>query len=137
MSVPRHVAIVMDGNGRWAKKRFLPRQAGHRAGVDNVKEIVKACDEQGIEVLTLFAFSSENWNRPKDEVSYLMRLFVDALRKQIRELHERNVRIRFIGERTAFSQELQHHIEENEELTHDNTGPTLIIAANYGGQWDI
>ena len=135
--VPRHVAIIMDGNGRWANRRRLPRIAGHRAGVNTVKSIVRACGEKGIEVLTLFAFSSENWRRPQEEVGLLMGLFMTALEQQVRKLHDRNVRLRIIGERNAFSTALQQQIDAGEALTRDNTGLTLVIAANYGGRWDL
>ncbi len=134
---PRHVAIIMDGNGRWAEQRRLPRIAGHRAGVDVVKGVVEACGEKGIEVLTLFAFSSENWRRPEEEVGLLMGLFMTALEQQVRNLHRNNVRLRIIGERSAFAPRLQSRITEAEELTRANTGLTLVVAANYGGRWDI
>ncbi len=135
--VPRHVAIIMDGNGRWAQRRHLPRFAGHKAGVDAVKAVVEACGEKGVEALTLFAFSSENWRRPQDEVGWLMGLFMTALEQQARKLHKNNVRLRVIGDRSAFSQALQHRIAETEELTRENRGLTLVVAANYGGRWDI
>ncbi|MGQ0657686.1 MAG: isoprenyl transferase [Chromatiales bacterium] len=136
-SIPRHVAIIMDGNGRWAKRRGLPRIAGHRAGVEAVRAIVKACSTKGIEVLTLFAFSSENWRRPKAEVRLLMELFLTALQQEIRRMHENAVRLRVIGERGAFPAKLQRCIAEAEAVTHANTGLTLVVAANYGGHWDI
>ncbi len=136
-SPPRHVAIVMDGNGRWAKQRKLPRFAGHTAGVDTVKGVVRACVEKGIEVLTLFAFSSENWRRPRDEVSMLMGLFISALDQQVKKLHDNDIRLRVIGDRSAFNATLQKRIRDAEALTRDNTGLTLVIAANYGGRWDI
>lgn len=135
--LPRHVAIIMDGNGRWARKRRLPRVAGHRAGVDAVKEVVRACGELGIGALTLFAFSSENWRRPKEEVGVLMGLFMAALDNQVRKLHENNIRLRIIGDRLAFSDALQQRISQAEVLTSDNTGLRLSVAANYGGRWDI
>ena len=135
--IPRHVAIIMDGNGRWAEQRRRPRFAGHRAGVDAVKGVVEACGEKGIEVLTLFAFSSENWRRPEEEVGLLMGLFMTALEQQVRNLHRNNVRLRIIGERSAFAPRLQSRITEAEELTRANTGLTLVVAANYGGRWDI
>lgn len=135
--LPRHVAIIMDGNGRWAERRRLPRFAGHKAGVDAVKGVVEACGEKGIEVLTLFAFSSENWRRPEEEVGLLMGLFITALEQQAKKLHENNVQLRVIGDRSAFSPELQRRIAEAELLTSQNTGLTLVIAANYGGRWDI
>lgn len=135
--LPRHVAIIMDGNGRWAKKRLLPRIAGHRAGVETVRQIVKACGEKGIEALTLFAFSSENWRRPDKEVSLLMELFLSALQRESKRLHANNVRLRIIGDRTAFPQRLQEEIVKAEQLSQENTGLTLVIAANYGGRWDV
>jgi len=134
---PRHVAIVMDGNGRWARERKLPRFAGHTAGVDTVKGVVRACVEKGIEVLTLFAFSSENWRRPRDEVSMLMGLFVSALDQQVKKLHQNDIRLRVIGDRSAFNPALQKRIRDAETLTRDNSGLVLVIAANYGGRWDI
>ena len=135
--IPRHVAIIMDGNGRWAEQRHLPRIAGHRAGVDAVRGVVEACGEKGIEVLTLFAFSSENWRRPEEEVGLLMGLFMTALEQQAKRLHKNNVRLRIIGERSAFTAQLQSRITEAEQLTRSNTGLTLVVAANYGGRWDI
>ena len=134
---PRHVAIIMDGNGRWASRRRLPRFAGHKAGVETVKGVVRACGDKGIEVLTLFAFSSENWRRPQEEVGLLMGLFMTALNQQVRKLHEHNIRLRIIGDRSAFSRTLQERIEAAESLTATNTGLTLVIAANYGGRWDL
>ena len=136
-TIPRHVAIVMDGNGRWAKKRLLPRSVGHREGGKAARRIVEACFERGVEVLTLFAFSSENWRRPEAEVNLLMDLFLTTLRSEVRRLHANNVRLRFIGERSAFSKKLQSHINQAEALTAANTGLILAIAANYGGRWDI
>lgn len=134
---PRHVAIIMDGNGRWANRRRLPRFAGHKAGVETVKGVVRACAEHGVEVLTLFAFSSENWRRPEEEVGLLMGLFMTALEQQVRKLHENNIRLRIIGDRSAFSRMLQERIEAAENLTRDNSGLNLVIAANYGGRWDM
>jgi undecaprenyl diphosphate synthase len=134
---PRHVAIIMDGNGRWASRRRLPRFAGHKAGVETVKGVVRACGEKGIEVLTLFAFSSENWRRPQEEVGLLMGLFMSALEQQVRKLHEHNIRLRIIGDRSAFSSMLQERIEAAEALTRGNSGLNLVIAANYGGRWDM
>jgi undecaprenyl diphosphate synthase len=136
-SLPRHVAVVMDGNGRWANKRHLPRAAGHKAGVNATRKIVESCAKKGIEALTIFAFSSENWNRPKDEVSSLMSLFVSTITAEVKKLDKKNVRVRFIGDRTRFSEKLQQSIEKSEQLTRDNTGLQLNIAANYGGRWDI
>ncbi len=135
--LPEHVAIIMDGNGRWAKKRFLPRAAGHKVGVEAVKTIVETCGELGIKALTLFAFSSENWQRPQKEVNTLMGLFVSSLEKEIKQLHKNNVKLKFIGDRHEFSQKLQTQISASEALTKDNKGLQLVIAANYGGKWDI
>jgi len=134
---PRHVAIVMDGNGRWAQQRSLPRTAGHREGARAVRRVVEACVERGIAVLTLFAFSSENWRRPRREVEILMNLFLTTLRSEIRRLDTANVRLRFIGDLGAFSPTLQDYIKKAEKRTMRNTGLTLVIAANYGGRWDI
>lgn len=135
--VPRHVAIIMDGNGRWAKQRFLPRAAGHRRGVQAVRATVEACVERGVEFLTLFAFSSENWRRPAEEVSFLMSLFVRTLERQVARLHEGGVRLKVIGDRAAFEPRLVELIHEAEVLTARNAGLTLTIAANYGGRWDL
>jgi len=134
---PKHIAIIMDGNGRWAKKRFLPRFMGHITGVKAVKRVVEYCDENNIQVLTLFAFSSENWRRPKDEVSKLMDLFLGTLDKEIDRLYKKNVRLKFIGERADFSKKLQQKMTECELRTENNAGVTLVIAANYGGHRDI
>lgn len=134
---PRHLAIIMDGNGRWAKKRHLPRTAGHQAGVKAVRRVVEYCSKQNIEALTLFAFSSENWRRPEREVSILMELFVATLQKEVSKLDQNGVRLRFIGDCSAFSKELQVKIAEAEEQTRHNTGLNLVIAANYGGRWDM
>ena len=135
--VPRHVAIIMDGNCRWAKKRLLPRVAGHRAGVEAVRQVVRVCADKEIEALTLFAFSSENWRRPEQEVGLLMELFLTALQRETKKLHENNVRLKVVGERTAFSARLQEEILAAEELSKNNTGLTLVVAANYGGRWDV
>jgi undecaprenyl diphosphate synthase len=134
---PRHVAIVMDGNGRWAKQKLLPRSAGHREGVKAVQRVVKACLDRGVEVLTLFAFSSENWRRPEKEVNLLMELFLTTLRSELRRLRDSNVRLRFIGEHSALPLALQEWIKRAESQTAVNTSLTLVIAANYGGRWDI
>ncbi len=134
---PRHVAIIMDGNNRWAKARRLTGVAGHKAGVKAVRSVVETCAREGVEVLTLFAFSSENWRRPEDEVSALMRLFLFALEREVKKLHRNDICLRIIGDRTAFSANLQEHMARAEELTRDNTRMTLVIAANYGGHWDI
>jgi undecaprenyl diphosphate synthase len=136
-TLPRHIAIIMDGNGRWAKRRLLPRIAGHKSGVDVVRQIVKACVERKIEVLTLFAFSSENWRRPESEVSYLMELFISALEREAKKLHEQNIQLRIIGDRSRFDEKLQRAMRNAEQLTNNNTGLKLVVAANYGGQWDI
>ena len=135
--LPRHVAIIMDGNGRWAKKRLLPRVAGHRAGVEAVRQVVRSCAEKGVEALTLFAFSSENWRRPAKEVSLLMELFLTALHRETQRLNNNNVRLRIIGDRAAFPPRLQEEIAKAEQLTAHNTGLTLVVAANYGGRWDV
>ncbi len=137
LAVPRHIAIIMDGNGRWAKKRGLPRYAGHPVGVEAVRKIVEACVERKISVLTLFAFSSENWRRPKKEVSLIMDLFIRSLKKEARRLHRNDVKLKVIGDRSAFSDKLQQHIQDVESLTADNQGLILQVAANYGGRWDI
>jgi undecaprenyl diphosphate synthase len=134
---PRHIAIIMDGNGRWAQKRFMPRVFGHQAGAKAVKKIVEYCINEKIQVLSLFAFSSENWRRPPEEVSLLMKLFNVTLQAQIKKLHEKNVRLVCIGEKSAFSTELQSKIAQGEALTKHNSGLTLVIAANYGGHWDM
>jgi undecaprenyl diphosphate synthase len=136
-ALPKHIAIIMDGNGRWAKKRLLPRIAGHRAGVEAARHIVKCCAKRHIEVLSLFAFSSENWRRPEQEVSYLMELFLNGLEREVSLLHENHVQLRFIGDRTRFNERLIKKIAEVENLTQANTGMVLLIAADYGGQWDI
>ena len=135
--IPRHVAIIMDGNNRWAKKRFLPGIAGHKAGVDAVRAVIDVCATSGVEVLTLFAFSSENWQRPADEVSALMELFLMALRRETKKLLERDIRLRIIGDCSRFHPELQDAIRESEALTEHCQRFTLQVAANYGGQWDI
>jgi undecaprenyl diphosphate synthase len=127
----------MDGNGRWAKKRMLPRIAGHKRGVEVVRDMVKQCATLGVEYLTLFAFSSENWRRPADEVSFLMGLFMEALKKEVIKLHENNIRLVLIGDRSRFDAALCASINEAEKLTQDNTGLVLTIAANYGGRWDM
>ncbi len=134
---PRHVAIIMDGNGRWAKQRGRPRASGHQAGFRTTRDIVEACARQKIDALTLFAFSSENWKRPEKEVGLLMDLFLRALKSEVSKLCENNVRIRFIGERSAFHRKLQDEMIHAEELTDRNTGLELSIAVNYGGRWDI
>ncbi len=135
--IPRHVAIIMDGNGRWAEKRGQPRHAGHRAGVEAVRSSVEQCVGKGVGVLTLFAFSSENWRRPKQEVGLLLDLFLSALQREVRRLDRNGVRLVVIGDRTAFPDKLQQKIAEAEEATAANSAMTLQIAANYGGRWDI
>ncbi|OGT46773.1 MAG: di-trans,poly-cis-decaprenylcistransferase [Gammaproteobacteria bacterium RIFCSPHIGHO2_12_FULL_41_20] len=136
-SLPRHIAIIMDGNGRWAKKRFLPRTLGHQAGVEAVRRVIRRSVERKIEVLSLFAFSSENWRRPPTEVNFLFELFLSALKRETVKLHEQNVRLRVIGEVSRFDDKLRQHILDAQAMTAKNTGMTLVIAANYGGQWDI
>ncbi len=135
--VPRHVAIIMDGNNRWAKKRFLPGVAGHKAGVRAVREVIETCAEAGVEVLTLFAFSSENWKRPADEVSALMELFMAALRREVNKLDKNGIRLKILGDCSRFHPDLQAAIAAAERQTADNTRFVLQIAANYGGRWDI
>ncbi|HEY5789427.1 MAG TPA: polyprenyl diphosphate synthase [Gammaproteobacteria bacterium] len=134
---PRHVAIVMDGNGRWAERRGLPRGAGHRAGVTSVRSVVEASGRLGVEVLTLFAFSSENWRRPEQEVSLLMNLFLTSLRREVKRLQRNGVRLRVIGAREGFAPKLREQIELAERQTAGNNGLLLCIAANYGGRWDL
>ncbi len=135
--VPRHVAIIMDGNNRWAKRRGLPGPAGHRAGVEAVRSVMQACRDHGVEVLTLFAFSSENWGRPRHEVRALLALLSRYLRTEVKQLRDDGVRLRFIGERTRFSARLQRLMEHAERATADNREATVVIAVDYGGQWDI
>ena len=135
--VPRHVAIIMDGNGRWAKRQLLPRIVGHRRGVESVRDTVKACIDRGIGYLTLFAFSSENWRRPVEEVTLLMQLFQAALSNEAAKLHKNGVRLKIIGDTPRFGPKLQAMIGEAEQLTAVNKRLTLTIAANYGGRWDI
>jgi undecaprenyl diphosphate synthase len=127
----------MDGSGRWARQRHMPRVAGHRAGVGRVRSLVESCGHHGVEALTLFAFSTENWRRPRAEVGALMELFMQALKREVRELHRNNVRLRVIGDREALSSALQQRIAEAEELTAGNGGLALNVAANYGGRWDL
>ena len=136
-NIPRHIAVIMDGNGRWAKKRFLPRIAGHKRGVEVVRDMVKQCASLGVEYLTLFAFSSENWRRPAEEVSFLMGLFMEALSQEVSKLNQNNIRLIMIGDRSRFDAALCARIEAAERLTGANTGLTLTIAANYGGRWDL
>jgi len=136
-AVPRHVAIIMDGNGRWARRRRLPRVAGHRRGGEAVRGIVRACVERGVGYLTLFAFSSENWRRPEEEVSILMDLFVRALEQEVVKLDENGIRFKVVGDLTPFDRRIRELIAEGEALTADNARLTLTIAANYGGRWDV
>ncbi len=137
LQVPRHVAIIMDGNGRWARKRMLPRVAGHKAGLDAVRATIKACMAAGVEYLTLFAFSSENWRRPAEEVSFLMGLFLSALQNEVTRLDENGVRLHVIGDLSRFDDGLVDLIRQGEARTATNTRLVLTIAANYGGRWDI
>lgn len=136
-TVPKHIAIIMDGNNRWAKSKYLPGVAGHKAGATAVRKTVEASIRSGVEVLTLFAFSSENWKRPKAEVDALMTLFMRALKKEVKRLKEHQIRLRVIGDVSGFSPALQAQIAKSEKETIDNTGMHLVIAANYGGRWDI
>lgn len=135
--VPRHIAIIMDGNGRWARRRFMPRVAGHRKGVEAVRAVVSRCAERGVGYLTLFAFSSENWRRPAEEVNFLMQLFVRALEEEVVRLHENGIRLRVVGDLSRFEPRLVELIRNAESLTEGNAGLNLTIAANYGGRWDI
>jgi len=135
--LPHHIAIIMDGNGRWAQNRGLPRYAGHKAGVGSVRSVVEQCTQLGVEVLTLFAFSSENWKRPPKEVGMLMELFMTVLNREVKRLARNNVRLRIIGDRSAFSDRLQAKIKEAEAATAGNDGLVLQVAANYGGRWDV
>jgi undecaprenyl diphosphate synthase len=136
-SVPRHIAIIMDGNGRWATKRFMPRVAGHGKGVEAVRSVVEACVERGVEYLTLFAFSSENWRRPADEVSLLMRLFVTALEREVSKMHANDIRLKVVGDLSRFDPHLQELIANAERRTATNERLTVTICANYGGRWDV
>lgn len=135
--IPRHVAIIMDGNGRWAKKRLLPRVSGHEIGVESVREIVSTADQMGIKVLTFFTFSQENWLRPIAEINFLMELFVKALQKYLQDLHSKNIRIQFVGERASLSKSIINAMENAQNLTVNNTGLTMVMAFNYSGKWDI
>jgi len=135
--VPRHVAIIMDGNGRWATRRFLPRVAGHAKGVETVRAVVEACVERGIEYLTLFAFSSENWRRPAEEVSLLMKLFVSALEREVARMHANDIRLKVVGDLSRFDAKLRALIATAERRTAGNRRLTVTVCANYGGRWDI
>jgi undecaprenyl diphosphate synthase len=136
-ALPQHIAIIMDGNGRWAHARMLPRYVGHREGVKAVRRIVEACRNKGVRVLTLFAFSSENWRRPTEEVGWLMELFLRTLKNEVETLHNNGIRIRFIGDRSPFPADLREQIAQAESRTAANEGMDLVVAANYGGHWDI
>jgi undecaprenyl diphosphate synthase len=135
--VPRHIAIIMDGNGRWAKRRLMPRVAGHRKGVEALRGVIRACAERGVSHLTVFAFSSENWRRPQEEVTLLMELFMRALENEVARLHENGIRFHVIGDLSGFSERIQALIRDAEALTRNNTRLTFTVAANYGGRWDI
>jgi len=134
---PKHIAIIMDGNGRWAQKRMMPRIMGHHAGVKAVRKVVEYCAREEIQVLSLFAFSSENWRRPKEEVSLLMELFMSTLQSEVDKLDKNNIRLRIIGDKSVFPESLQNKIYAAERQTAENSGLTLVIAANYGGRWDV
>lgn len=136
-NIPRHVAIIMDGNGRWATRRFLPRVTGHVKGVDAVRGVVEACVTRGVDYLTFFAFSSENWRRPAEEVSLLMRLFVTALDREVAKMHANGIRLKVVGDLSRFDEKLQRMIDNAARRTAGNTGLTVTICANYGGRWDI
>ena len=136
-NIPKHVAIIMDGNGRWAQKKGSARIVGHKAGVETVRSVIQTCVEKGIEVVTLFAFSSENWRRPEKEVSLLMSLFLMALQREVKKLHKNDVQLRIVGDVSAFDNKIQDQIIKAEALTKNNKTLVLNIAANYGGQWDI
>lgn len=136
-TLPQHIAIILDGNGRWAQKKGLPRIMGHHAGVKAVRKIVAACGKKGISALTLFAFSSENWRRPAEEVNHLMKLFLNILPLEVNKLHKNNVQIRFIGSTSRFHPELLAWMDKAEQLTAHNTGLKLVLAVDYGGRWDI
>jgi undecaprenyl diphosphate synthase len=135
--VPRHIAVVMDGNGRWAKRRFLPRVAGHKQGLEAVRALIRGAQKNGVECLTIFAFSSENWQRPPDEVSFLMDLFLRALREEVQKLHGNGIRFRAIGDTAVLSEETRNLIQEAETLTQSNHAFCLNVAVNYGGRWDV
>jgi undecaprenyl diphosphate synthase len=135
--IPQHIAVIMDGNGRWASKRHLPRMVGHERGVAALRGVVESCMRRGVKYLTVFAFSSENWRRPEEEVSFLMGLFIKALEREVRELKANGVRLRVIGDLTAFNKNLRDMISRAEATTQDNDAFHLTVAANYGGRWDI
>ncbi len=136
-NIPKHIAIIMDGNGRWAAQRHLPRVAGHQQGTESVRAMLRACSQKGIEILTLFAFSSENWSRPRTEIDFLLSLFLRSLKNEMQSLNQNNIRLKVIGDRTPFSEELQQTMLDAEKLTEGNTGLLMNIALNYGGRWDI
>ena len=136
-NIPRHVCVIMDGNGRWAKKRLLPRVMGHKRGLTALENLAARCAELGVEYLTVFAFSTENWRRPEDEVSFLMKLFLQALGGKVAKMHQNNLRLKVIGNRSRFPAAIVEGIEAAERLTAGNTGLTLTVAADYGGRWDI
>lgn len=135
--IPSHIAVIMDGNGRWARKRFLPRVAGHSRGVDALREVIRACMDRGVAYLTVFAFSSENWRRPVEEVSFLMQLFMKSLQKEVERLHQNGIRFRVVGDLSRFDPSLVAMIRDAEALTAGNTRFNLTVAANYGGRWEI
>ncbi len=137
VEIPRHIAVIMDGNGRWAKKRLLPRFAGHAQGVKRVRDVIQACLDRGVDYLTLFAFSSENWRRPEEEVSRLMELFVTALEREVGKMHRNGVCLKVVGDLSRFDPRLRELIAEGQERTAANTRLTLTVCANYGGRWDI
>lgn len=137
MNIPKHIAIIMDGNGRWAKKRHLPRIKGHQNGINAVRRTVKHCAKLGVQTLTLFAFSSENKNRSKEEVSLLFKLFLAVLKQEVKKLKKHNVKLKIIGDMSLFPQEIQKNATDAQDLLKNNTGLTLVVCANYGGQWDI
>lgn len=136
-SIPHHIAVVMDGNGRWAQKRFLPRVAGHRQGVEAVRALIRSAGEHGVESLTVFAFSSENWQRPPDEVSFLMDLFLRALRDEVQKMHANGIRFRAVGDTSVLDDETRRLIDDAERLTAQNVKLKFNVAVNYGGRWDI
>ena len=136
-NIPRHVCVIMDGNGRWAKKRLLPRVMGHKRGLTALENLAARCAELGVEYLTVFAFSTENWRRPEDEVSFLMKLFLQALGGKVAKMHQNNLRLKVIGNRSSFPAAIVEGIEAAERLTANNTSLTLTVAADYGGRWDI
>lgn len=135
--IPKHIAIIMDGNGRWAQSRYMPRISGHKQGVETVRGVIKACMERGVSYLTLFAFSSENWRRPNEEITSLMQLFLTALEQEIAKLHENGIRFKVVGDLSKFDSKIIESIHIGEQLTAENTRLTFTVAANYGGRWDI